>query len=211
MGLFDSAKVKKGKIINGLLNSEENHDMVSSLTTLQNEISVSFNTKVIAITSIDDDELAAAFAKAFASAFSNNGSSSLIIDGNLYNPCLEKTINKSNNEESDVYVKDDKESDLTYIDKRTEALCLSKVIYPSEMYKSGAIQKIIKENEGKFEHFIVLTPSVKDHKEIVLLNDVLESVILVTQKNVTIKEHIFNAIAFFSENKLPLAKTVILK
>lgn len=203
MGLFDSAQVKKEKIINGLLNSGDNHDMVASFTTLQNEIGVKFNTKVVAITSIKDDELAAAFAKGFANAFATNGSTSLIIDGNLYNPCLGKMLNAS--------TENSEEQKMIDIDEKTKALCLNKEIYPSEAYKNGVIQKIIEENKDQFEHFIILVPAIKEHKEIVLLNDILESVILVTQKNVTIKEHIFNAVQYCSNNNLPLAKTVVLK
>ena len=48
-------------------------------------------------------------------------------------------------------------------------------------------------------------PAVKGHKEIVLIKDVVDSIILVTQKDITIKEHIFYAIQYFKENDLSLA------
>lgn len=199
----------KEKMINGLSNVKDNQEMVNSVTTLQNEITVGFNTKVIAITSINNDDLAAAFAKAFAETYSVNGSKSLLIDANLYEPCLEKVISMSNKQHSlDV------ESDnlkIFNIDKNVDTYCMNKETYPSEVYKSKRIHRLIKDNKEKYDHFIVLVPSVKDHKEVILLSDILDASILVVRKNVTKKEHIFNAIQFFEVNKLPLAKTVILK
>ena len=198
----------KEKMINGLSNVKDNQEMVNSLTTLQNEITVSFNTRVIAITSINNDDLAAAFAKAFAETYSINGSKSLIIDANLYNPCLEGIVNKNGAHSLGV------ESDnlkIFNIDKNVDAFCMNKETYPSEVYKSKRIHNLVKENKEKYDHFIIVVPAVKDHKEILLLSDILDTSLLVVRKNVTKKEHIFNAVQFFEVNKLPLAKTVILK
>ena len=85
MKLFMSKQEKRNNLLNGLLASKDKEEKIKALTTLQNEISVSFPTKVVAIAGIKDDELAAYFAKAFADAYSANGSASLIIDANLYN------------------------------------------------------------------------------------------------------------------------------
>ena len=199
----------KEKMIKGLTNVKDNEELAKSLTTLQNEITVGFDTKVIAITSIKNDDLAADFAKAFAEAYSLNGAKSLIIDANLYNPCLEGILN--NSEESNIDVETDENLKMVNVDKNVDAYCLNKETYPSEVYKSQRIHNLIKDNDGKYDHFIVLVPSIKEHKEIILLNDILDASILVVRKNVTKKEHIFNAVQFFEVNKLPLAKTVILK
>ncbi|MBO4668103.1 MAG: hypothetical protein J5666_08295, partial [Bacilli bacterium] len=88
---------------------------------------------------------------------------------------------------------------------------LSKETYPSEVLKGGIVQRIISENKDNYDHFVVLVPSIKEHKEISLLKDVVTAIVLVAQKNVTKKEHIYNAIQYCAVNKLPLAKTVILK
>ncbi|MBO4667506.1 MAG: hypothetical protein J5666_05220 [Bacilli bacterium] len=194
----------KQKIINGLLNASLDDETIDRLTSLQNEIGVSFSTKVIAITSINDDALAVAFAKAFASAYSVNNERTLIIDANLYNPSLRKTLKESDGERSGGYK-------VTFVDGKPNAVCLSKETYPSEVLKGGIVQKIINENQGNYDHFVVLVPSIKEHKEIVLLKDVLTAIVLVAQKDVTKKEHIFNAIQYCAANNLPLAKTVVLK
>ena len=199
----------KDKMINGLLNVKDNQELFDSLTALQNEITVGFNTKVIAITSIKNDDLAAAFAKGFAEAYSLNGAKSLIIDANLYNPCLDAILNKG--EKQSIDVETDEDLKMINVDKNVDAYCLNKETYPSEVYKSQRIHKLIEDNKEAYDHFIVLVPSVKEHKEIVLLSDILDTSILVVRKNVTKKEHIFNAVQFFELNKLPLAKTVILK
>ena len=201
MGLIESNVGKRKKVINGLLSANVTDETLESLTTLQNEIGISFSTKVTAITSINDDELAAAFAKAYADTFSNNGLRTLIIDANLYNPLFAKLV-KGNKKNEQQHIS---------IDTQTSAICFEKDVYPSVFFKKGLIQKTIKENSTIYDRFVVLVPSIKEHKEVVLLSDILTSVILVTQKNVTKKEYIYCAIQYCSENNLPLAKTIIIK
>ena len=199
-------------MINNLLNVKNNEELVNKLTVLQNEIGVSFNTKVVAVTSIKRDELANAFAKAFAETYAVNGASVLIIDANMYNPCLVKTLNNDGSDDADIEVKSKKEEyRIQVIDDKARAICLPKEIYPSEVFKSGLIHNIIRDNYDKYDHFVVLVPSIKEHKEVSLLGDILESIILITQRSLTKKEDIYNAIQYFAVNKLPLAKTVILK
>lgn len=199
---------KRNNLLNGLLTSKDKEEKIKALTTLQNEISVSFSTKVVAIAGIKDDELAAYFAKAFADAYSANGSTSLIIDANLYNQKLKSIIGSDDS----VEVKEEgKEKQFLFVDKNTEAWCLDNEVYPSTVYKSGIIQKTINDNKDKYDHFILIVPSIKEHKEVSLLKDVIDSIILVSQKNVTLKEHIYYAIQYLRENKLPLAKTVVIK
>lgn len=198
-------------IINGLLNVKSDDDMFNSFTVLQNEISVNFPAKVIAVLGVKNDKLATAFAKALADSYAKNGSSCLLIDANLYNPSLKGLLG---NASSDVEFKDNdtnKSFRLEKLDDMTSVACMDKEIYPSNIYKAGAVQQLIKENEKSFEHFIVVMPSIKEHKEIVLIKDVVDSIILVTQKDITIKEHVYNAVQFFAYNELPLAKTVVLK
>ena len=209
MGFFKTNNEEK--IINGLLNVKTNDKMFNDFTVIQNEISVNYPAKVIAVVGVKNDKLATAFAKALADSYARNESSCLLIDANLYNPCLNGLLE---NASSDVEVKDNdtnKSFRLEKLDDKTSIVCMDKEIYPSTIYKAGSVQQLIKDNEKSFEHFIVVMPAVKEHKEIVLIKDVVDSIILVTQKDITIKEHIFYAIQYFKENELPLAKTVVLK
>ena len=251
---------RNNNLKNSLLNVENNRGLLNSFTVLQNEIGVYFDTKVIGVTSIKLDEVAAAFAKGFADAYKKNGAKVLIIDANLYSPLLkdlldeefkvapreEKEIEPNYEDEEELEeaaeqaeeakeevveepvqekveeVEEAKEEEihpvveivpaqLVALNESVSVICLNQEIYPSEVYKSGLIQKLIKDNEKDFDHIIVLVPSVRQHKEVVLLKDVLTAIILLTQKNLTRKENIYNALQFFAKEELPLAKTVVLK
>ena len=211
MGFFNLNN--ENKIINGLQQVQTNEELFKAITVLQNEISVGFSTKVIVICGVNNDKLATVFAKALADSYSKNDSSCLLIDANLYNPCLSELIGKEQ-VGSFMAFRDNRSknyANMSYINKNTNAICMDKEIYPSNVYKSGIIQKIIKDEEKNYDHFIVIVPSVKDHKEVFLLNDVVQVIVMVTQKNVTIKKHIYEAIQFFKANQLPLAKTVVLR
>ena len=138
--------------------SHVNNDasLFDSLTKLQNEINVYFDTKVLAITSINDDALAAALAKALADAYSMNGSNALIIDANLYNPSLESYI-ESHNEDDTITVSEKNEVLSGYNRQVTVAgnvktICLDKQIYPGNAYKDGAVHNIIESNKNSYEH-----------------------------------------------------------
>ena len=198
-------------MINNLLNVKEHQELSAKLTTLQNEINVSFDTKIMAVSSINDDKLAAAFAKALADTYNLNDSKCLIIDANLYNPCLQEMIGKND----DLEVQDGDLKDggykMTFLDKNTATICIDKQIYPGNAYKNKAIHNLINEHLDEYDHFIVLVPSIKHHKEVVLLGDIITSLVLITQRNVTKKKDIFEAAQYCYLNKLPLAKTVVLK
>ena len=194
----------KEKMIANFLDVKNHKNIADGLTTLQNEISVGFNTNVVAITSINSDKLAAAFAKGFAETYGLNSEKTLIIDANLYNPCLQDVIGSANKVES-------KEETILVIDDKTKAICMNKEVYPADKYKEKAVHKIIEDNKKEYDHFIVLVPEIRSHKEVYLLGDIIQSIILVTQRNVTKKKDIYEAIQFFNVNKLPLAKTVVLK
>ena len=192
-----------------------NDSLFKNLTQLQNEINVYFDTKVLAITSIDDDMLAAAFAKALADAYSINGSNALIVDANLYNPSLESYINNHN--DSDTITISERSQTLKGFNREqalsgnVKTICLDRQIYPGNAFKDKAVHKIVESSKNGYEHIIVLVPSVKEHKDIVLLKDIVNSSLLVVQRNVTKKEDIFNAIQFFKASELPLAKTIVIK
>lgn len=209
---FNNEEKKKQEKINTLLNVKDNEELFTSLTTLQNEISVEFNTKVVAITGIKGEELTAAFSKGFGEAYALNGSKTLVVDANLYEPHLTTLLNKSGEDEGDVEIKDkDQQYKIISISDKLSALSLTKQIYPSELFKSGIIQNAIKEHKDEYEHFIIIVPEIKNHKEIFLLADIIECIVLLTFKDITRKKDIFDAIQFMNVNKLPLAKTVLLK
>ena len=204
-------KNKKKNSNNMLLNTSLEKDILDNLIKIQNDVGVNFSSKIVGIASIDNDFLAATFARGYALAYSSNNLRTLIIDANMYNPILFKAFNK---EDFSVEIYKNKEEQflcVPTIDENISIISLNKEVYPSDIYKTGVIEKIIRSHEKDFDHFIVLTPCLEEHKEIVLLKEVLSAIILVVEKNVTKLEYIFNAIEYCKENQLPLAKTVILK
>lgn len=197
-------KPKKKEIIStSLANVAENEELHQRLTALHNDISVRFNTKVIAVVSINDDLLATAFAKAVADDYAINGESSLLIDANMYEPCLGSILGHP--------LSKLEEANPAQVSEKITAICLEKETYPSQILKGGLVQNLLKKHKDSADHVIIVAPSLKTHKDIALLGDVLEAVILVTQQDVTVKKDIFNALRFFETCKLPLAKTVLLK
>ena len=203
---------KEDNTLDNLLNGKES--VLDSITVLQNEINVGYNTKVIAVTSIENDALAAGFAKAMSDGYVRNSSSALIIDANMYNPKLSELLKLENGKEDDLLVEDGSSVggyQQVSLSKKNAVICVNKQVYPGEAYKNKAIHKLIKDNEGLYEHFIVLVPSIKDHKEIYLLKDIIDCIVLVTRRNYTKKKDIFEAAQFCRDNKLPLAKTVVTK
>ena len=208
------AKKEKVTRVDRLSKLTKKDELFESLVTLQNEINVGHDTKVIAVTSIENDLLSASLAKALALTYSFNDSKTLIIDANMFNPSLEKVLDDS--EEVNISILNQGDENLsirhqtTSINENLDAVCFVKETYPGNVFKSQIIQKMI-ENEGQYEHFIIIVPSIKEHKEIELLREVVQSIVLVVQKSVTKKKDIYEAIAFCQTRQLPLAKTVIVE
>ena len=207
-----SKKEKKSKV-EVLSNFNKDSELFQKFITLQNEINVTHDTKVIAVTSIENDLLTAAFANALALTYAFNDSKTMIIDANMYNPSLNEVLCDSNSSDVCVLENNDNKSELahetTKVNENLDALCFDKQVYPGNVFKSKVIQDVIKKEGSKYEHFIILVPSIKEHKEVSLLKDVLKSIVLVVRKDVTKKKDIYEAISFFREAELPLAKTVI--
>ena len=209
-----SKKEKKSKV-EVLSNFNKESELFQKFITLQNEINVTHDTKVIAVTSIENDLLTAAFANALALTYAFNDSKTMIIDANMYNPSLNEVLCDSNSSDVCVLENNDNKSELahetTKVNENLDALCFDKQVYPGNVFKSKVIQDVIKKEGSKYEHFIILVPSIKEHKEVSLLKDVLKSIVLVVRKDVTKKKDIYEAISFFREAELPLAKTVIIE
>ena len=207
MGYF--SEKKKQSIIAGLLDVKNDEVMLEKLKTLQNEISVAYDTKVLAIASLGEDDTACAFASALAEAYEHNGKRCLLIDANLYNPCLIKVLGLENedgyrghdNENLKIYPRGDK-GGILFMKQET---------YPSIIYKNKTIQKCVEENKDAYDHFVVLMPNIKDHKEIALLGDIISSTLLVTRRSATKKGDIFYALQFLAANEIPVSKTIVLK
>lgn len=185
--------MKTSPAILNLSNVEQGSSLFSSLTDLQNAICVTNPCKVIAVASVDDDELSCAFAKAMQDVYAKNGSSAFVLDANLYNPLF-----------CEKYPKDKKDKSETFIS-------LEKNVYPSEYFKNGKIEKVLLKKKSNFDHIIIIVPSLKNHQEISLFKEMVDTVLVVTRRNDTTKKDLYNVISFLKEKELPLATCVVLK
>lgn len=199
MKYFDNKR--RDAMIAGLLKEEKAEATKRHLTALQNEISIAFDTKVLAITSVGEDKLSSAFAKAMGDNYVENNSSACIIDANLYEPCLKELLHDDAAEEKMINA----------INEKIAVAYFPKEIYPSVVYKAGEVDKLIEEAKKKYEHVLVLVPSVKEHKEVALLKDKIDSALLVSMRSVSKKADIYYALSFFAEAGIPVSRTVILK
>ena len=191
---------RKERIAANFGNIANDDQLFERFTTLQNEIGASFDNKITAITSISGDEIPAHFARAYADAFARNGSSVLLIDANMYNPVLRGILGVEGDSEKPAKIND-----------KVSAVYFDKEIYPSNIFKAGAVHNLIKKYGEEFDHIVILVPSIKKHKEVVLLKDILGSFIILAQRNLTRKGDIFDAIQYCAAEQLPLAKITIIK
>ena len=191
---------RKERIAANFGNINKDDALFERFTTLQNEIGASFDNKVTAITSISGDEIPAHFARAYADAFARNGSSVLLIDANMYNPVLKDILGGEGDDKKPAKISD-----------KVAAIYLNKETYPSNILKAGIVHNLVKEYGEQYEHIVILVPSIKKHKEVVLLKEILGSIVIVTQRNRTRKGDIYNAIQYCAVEQLPLAKVSILK
>ena len=194
---------KYAQMKDGLLDASNDEKMLRKLTVLQNEISVAYDTKVIGITSVKEDELTAYFGKAFVEAYRSNGASCLLIDANLFEPQLGKLLGLEKKGEEKI--------DIQNLCEGIDVALMDKEVYPSSVYKSGVIQELINANKEKYDHFVILFPSVTEHKEISLFKGTLNSTLLLSRQNVTKKGQIYEALCFLKQEEVPVSKTIVLK
>lgn len=183
----------------------------NDITLLQNELIATGETKVIIVTSANDDYLASAFAKALSHTFDLNGEKTLVIDANLYEPQLPSFLFGSEEASKKVNSISSKTVKAISIDEKSDAICFEKETYPSECLKKGAIEKLIKKNEEKYDHLIIICPNVDKHDDFLLLEKDADCTLLVVRRNITERALIYNAINQFKDNNFPLPKTVIIK
>lgn len=165
---------------------------------LQNDINLSFDDRIVAIFSADEEKASAEFALEYAKTYAEFCQKTLIIDANMYEPQLLNLL-KSQEEEKVIKVSDD-----------IGAYCLKPSDYPSEFFKNKELNSIIKNYEKEYRRFVVIVPNVNRHKDILLIKDIYGCSLLVAVKNKTKRSDIYYASQICKENGLKLARVVLL-
>ncbi len=191
---------KKNEILQNLLNVRADSDRKKIIVRLQNDIASLSSTKVIAVVPVDESDLAAAFAEAMRITYEENGSKTMLIDANLYHPCLRSLLGNSYSSATDQ----------GHEKMLPSVYCFDTVVYPGDFYKSGEVQKKIKDGTSEYDRVIVITSEIREHKELALLANCLDTTVLVARRGFTKKEDVFNAISFLGAEKIPVSRVVIL-
>ncbi len=192
------------EMIQHLMNIESRNGLVDKLTALIDEIEMDGEVKVLGITSVEDDSLTAAFAKGLMDAYAINGSSTLLIDANVYSPFLEKHMRK----QGDIL---ENKMGNTTINGNIGVVFMKESERPEEVLKSGEIEVLIKAQKTNYGHILLLLPSLKEHREAASFNAVFDGVVLVVRRDVTERKDIAKAIDFLDESGSKLKKVVVLK
>ena len=197
--------------LDAFLSFDEKSKTFNEVINLFNEITSLYSNKVIAIAAVNDDYSSSVIAIALSNALALNKKTSLIIDANLYNPTFPKILEKLNVSQSSVEKGKTKKQDFLTINDKVKAICLTPSPFPSEAFKDGVVKKTITENSKKFDHIFVISPNVEMHTDIVILAENVDCILLVSQRDVTEKSRIFKTIQTIKENKLTLAKVLVIK
>ena len=197
---------KKIEYIINTLKSEDNKVLLNDIFDLQNDLNAYSDFKVICISSVDDDEIAAAFSKAFCLSFAETGEKPLLIDANLYSPYFEifgvsDIVGSESKKTKSVSIINLDKFDLAYF---------AGFKYPTDSLKNGALQKIIK-TKSKYDRFIVFMPNMKNKNDILLIKDDVDTVISVVIKNKTKTKDIFSCIKFCESNNLENVNFLLIK
>ena len=186
-----------------LLNKWLSCSNIEKFVGLQNSLNAVYKTKVIGVFSLEDSSVSKVFAVAFADAYVENNEKVLLVDGDLYTRPISdfalETEEKSGKSKAIHKLSDG----VDYISFSTDS-------YVSSIYRKGAVQKEIEKQKEKYDHIVVLLPSVVSHKEIALTSELLDVSLMLTFKNKTNLKDVFNINQFFKTANIQNIKTVLI-
>lgn len=205
MIIFDGPRFTRKKV-SKLLSFNKESKTFKEISSLQSDLCIAYDTKVVLVTSANDDYLAAAFSKAFANAYALNGKKALVIDANFYNPQLSGMLHLSNDSENDSAF-----NNVFNLEENIDVVCSKKEEYPGETIKSDAVGKLINENKDNYDHIIVIAPNLKEHEDALFFTKDAGCVLLTTKRNVTTKSLVYKSIQLFKDNKVSNYRIALIK
>ena len=201
------AKRKQKEAIASLLDSDRHPFVRERIESLQNSIALLDGGKLIVLAPVDSFESAASLSIAMADAYTANQSSCAVLNANLsssFFDCLRSDSAETVNNQSDVL------STSYRTKKGWLAICPPKNAYPAAAYHEGVINDLINSRIEDFEHMIVVLPPLQNLELIAPISDSIKSVVLVTQKNITKRKLLFNAIRSIANQKINVLKIVLI-
>lgn len=206
--VFKEGKIvfkKRKDICEDFQNVSKDEKWREFLVEIQNHINIYGDSKVIAICSSVNYRFSMLFANSLAKEYISEGSSVLLVDTNMYNPCLnniymhkEGDLDSSvaNIQNGDIGQRIHKESDKLFIlSSKEEKL-------PSSVLKSENFQTFLDEAKTKYDHIILVLPPVYEHQDILLLKQHITSCLIMVQKNKISKQQLFDSTKTLEKNDI---------
>ena len=202
--------LKIDKIKNALLKELDNDEFINKINSIINDIKVVSEDKVLAVSSIGDlGSTSSNVCILLTKAYDAKKSSSIIIDGNPYENSFEH-IKVNNHHDSENKDKELNKYNQLNLIGGSSLISFDKTSYPCEMYRKDFFSEVISDFKD-VDHFIICVPSLDDREDALLLRNTVNSMVLVTIKNVTKRQDVFNAIRTCNDKGIIISKILILK
>ena len=202
------------KLIDTFINIKQNKELLDSIIKIQNNINIYADSKVIAIATAEDDISLEIVARALSEVYALQEQSTLIIDCNMYNPRLNNLFCKENFEvglNDIIDESDDYNKLINHITGNLDAVFAKNTNYPTKIFKSKKYFDFICRVKEKYEHIILIMPSIVEHQDILLRKDLITSTLLVARKNRVSKKNLFDSIQILKADNIPYVCTIYLK
>ena len=205
---------KDSELMSIFSNIKDNKKIIDSTIKIQNNINIYANSKVIAIAVAKDDISLGIVARTIAEVYALQNQSTLLIDCNMYNPSLNNVYNKLFIETGLNNMLDDEfntEKLVNKISNNLDAVFTNKANYPTKIFKSKQYAEFICNAKDKYEHVILVMPSIVEHQDILLNKELITATLLIARKNKVSKKDLFDSIQTLEVNSIPYVGTIYLK
>ena len=205
---------RDNKLMTTFTNINQDQKLIESAIKIQNDINIYANSKIIAIAVAKTDISLDIVASTLAEVYALQNQKTLLIDCDMYAPFLNNLFNKDLVECGlDDLIGDKINMDklINHISDKLDAVFTEKTNYPTEVFKSKNYYDFICEIKDRYEHVILVMPSIVDHQDILMSKELITATLLVARKSKVSKKDLFDSIQTLKVNDIPYVGTIYLK
>ena len=191
--LFFDGNTFLKKNFNNILDFPDDGVVYNNIKYIQNEINVNFKAKSICVSSIGNHALGSLFGVAMSHVFKTNDKTNTLVEISECDSNLDTILKEKSKDFAGKLIKIDNKK------------------YFSEIVDSEDVDNIFKINSEKNIKTIIVSPSIDEHDDIVLLKEKVDCFLVVVQKNSTTKASIYRTIQLFKEKGIEQLAFVIVK
>ena len=202
------------KFIAAFENIKEDEKIISSTIKIQNSINIYADSKVIAVSVAKDDISVNIIARTLAEMYAFQNQSTLLLDCNMYTPTLNNAFNINNIEIGlNNIINEDINIDklVNHITDNLDVVFSCKTVYPTEVFKSKNYIDFISSMKDKYQHIIIIMPSIAEHRDILINKELFTAALLVARKNKVSKKDLYDSIQVLESNNIPYVGTIYVK